>query len=66
MWREAGPELPDPYGVFPRFLSSTLFALIILGFPLKKPKSRKKGTLIIKGLLRNLVSDYVLMVLSKA
>ena len=31
------------------------FALFGLGSPYKKPNSRKKGTLIIKGLLRNLV-----------
>ena len=38
-----------------RFLSSTLWPFF-LGPPLLKPNSRKKGTLVMKGLLRNL--DY--------
>ena len=37
-----------------RFPSSTLFTLFLGGVPLLKPNSRKKGTLIIKGLLGNL------------
>ena len=36
-----------------RFPSSTLLPFF-LGVPLLKPNSRKKGTLIIKGLLGNL------------
>ena len=39
-----------------RFPSSTLLPFF-LGVPLLKPNSRKKGTLIIKGLLGNLVKD---------
>ena len=42
----------------PRFPSSTLLPFFFLG-PLLKPNSRKKGTLIIKGLLGNL--DYTRM-----
>ena len=38
----------------PRFLSSTLLPFLVWGL-LIKPNSREKGTLIIKGLLRNLV-----------
>ena len=37
-----------------RFLSSTLLPFFWFWAPLLKPKFRKKGTLIIKGLLRNL------------
>ena len=40
-------------GLKARFPSSTLLP-VFLGVPLLKPNSRKKGTLIIKGLLGNL------------
>ena len=46
-----------------RFPSSTLLPFF-LGVPLLKPNSRKKGTLIIKGLLGNLgVCGWLCMVL---
>ena len=41
----------------PGFLSSTLLPLFFFRVPLLKPNSRKKGTLIVKGLLRNLESE---------
>ena len=43
-----------PEGPYTRFPSSTLLPFF-WGVPLLKPNSRKKGTLIIKGLLGNLV-----------
>ena len=42
-------------GLLPRFLYYP-FALFGLESPYLRPNSRKKGTLIIKGLLRNLVA----------
>ena len=41
-----------PKGLGTRFLSGTL---LLLGSPYQKPNGKKKGTLIVMGLLRNLV-----------
>ena len=45
-------------GFYPRLGSPVVpFYPFSFGFPLLKPNSRKKGTLIIKGLLGNLVEE---------
>ena len=56
--KDYGTRLPgvgDASSLEPRFPSSTLLPFFSLGVSLLKPSIRKKGTLIIKGLLGNLV-----------